>query len=514
MPLNSGATTGGISPLDPWSELISRIGSSRLRGLYDVQKNLVATSAGLTSWDDVRGSSGFGPTILPLGATGAGNTGPKLSGVGPTAVLVSDSSVSSNEWAATASAFDMSSNPLALIFVGEVTGGALVYPMGFIDTLSGGSSNFFLYHQISSTQMGLDVSGGGSWSMSSKTVQPGAGKRILLIGSSSGSVPWYGAPYRRFEMVGRGMDLYASGGNQAAVNIHFVLGGWAGFTGAPGVVKTRAIIMLSSVPTSADRAAIEAFVTRGNAGHVVTLAPSTHYVCCIGDSITEGVHTAVTQTDRCPSGPTAGSYPSNTGPYPSVIQALCIGAGKSVDVMNSGVGGRSISEFLDIVSPQTTNMFSDMLAALSSTRVAAGFNNIAIVSIGSNDLYQSRAGAQIYTDITTAVGMIRAAGGKAVVCTVTPRNDFFGTAKETQRLALNTAIRGNAIGADIVVDFATAAGGVFADPTASGAAGSNTTGDPTSSSTYYFSDQIHPLDAGTAIMGNMVYGALVSSGLI
>lgn len=505
---------------DPWAQLIATIGSSRLYGFYDVNRNLVATAAGLTSWGDVRGSSGFGPTFLPLGASGAGNTGPKLSGSGASMALVSDGGVSANEWAAFGpdANLNLASNPLTFVFIGEITGGSL-FPIGIVDTSSGSSTNYMLAQQASTTQLALNVSGGGQWQMNAQTVQPGAGKRIVLIAATSGPAPYNGAiPLRRFEFVGRGQDAYFAGGNHTSAAMYCTLGGWAGgFTSAGLVVKTRAVLILSSMPTNSDRAAIEAFAQDGTVGHLALLQPSTHYVACIGDSITEGVKTSVTQTDHCPSGPTSGTYPNNLGPYPSVVQALANGAGKSVDVLRNGVNGKTLTDFLSVSGSIRTSMFSDVFGAMSNARTSAGHSNIAVLTMGTNDLGNDhRTASAIYADMTAITAAAKAAGAKVVIGTILPRNDSIWnlTTLEAQRLALNTAIRGNAAGADVVVDFTTATGGVFADPTTKGAAGSNTPGDPTSNGTYYFTDQLHPIDAGMAVMGHMVYDALVAASLI
>jgi lysophospholipase L1-like esterase len=514
---NTGTTTS--APAAAQDTLLAALGTSNVIAMYDVNGGLVASASGLTSWDDYRGASGFGPTLLPLGASGAGTTGPRLSGTGSSALLVSDPSINGNQWAANASAFAGfdNSTPQTFIFVGEITGSSL-FPVGFSDTTSSGSTtNYSLINNRSSTQLQMKQgTSGGTNTTTTPAVKPAAGTRIVVMASHTGDRIY------RFEQFGRGTNYGAGavqqGSTPSAGSRFLTIGGWnPTFNGTGFTVKVRAMLLLNRVMTHADRAAIEAFATDATAGHSAAISSAYHHVVCVGDSITAGAYTSVAQTENLPAGPTTGTYPNNSGPYPAVLQALCTGAAKSVDVCNFGWSGYATTEFTALTGGRTTTMIGDTLGTVSPARLSAGKQEIVVVLLGTNDLNGGGStGAQVYSRLTTLVSNIHAVGAKAVLCTLTPRNDSAWnlTTLETERLNLNTAIRGNAAGADLVVDFRTAASSVFADPTLKATYGSNTAGDPTSFSAYYYSDQIHPNDGGTTVMGNMVYTALVGAGWI
>lgn len=86
-------------------------------------------------------------------------------------------------------------------------------------------------------------------------------------------------------------------------------------------------------------------------------------------------------------------------------------------------------------------------------------NRVVFLSIGTNDLtLGGRTAEQIYEDIQTFAGLVRAAGGKVVVSTILPNAAWNGTQEATQA-TLNASIRDNwATFADGLADFA-------ADPT-------------------------------------------------
>lgn len=114
---------------------------------------------------------------------------------------------------------------------------------------------------------------------------------------------------------------------------------------------------------------------------------------------------------------------------------------------NTSLGG-------DQIQNELTNYSNEVGALL--TQYGSG---IVFLFLGTNDLtLGSRTAAQIYADIQTMCGNIRANGGEVIVTTILP-NNIWNTTQQTTRNDLNTLIRTNwASFADGLADFA-------ADPT-------------------------------------------------
>jgi len=112
-----------------------------------------------------------------------------------------------------------------------------------------------------------------------------------------------------------------------------------------------------------------------------------------------------------------------------------------------------------------------------------------VIFAGTNDIFlYSQTGAQTAALLQTYVDARNAAGwaySDICVCTMLPRQ----SANESARTAYNSDIRTNAIKGYVVADVgADATIGVFSAPT-------NTT---------YYSDTIHPTDAGHAIVASII----------
>lgn len=478
---------------DPYGVLIRQIGTSRLFGFWHAAKNVATSGSNLVSWDDVRGASGFGPTMLPNG--GLGGTPPTVSA----GTINTDGSSSFVTHASAQTALALKLNALTWIFWGEVTG-TPSYWGGLMDGVTTGSD-----FQI------LQPNGGGTMDLynlgaASPKVQPGAGVRSLWIVSREGKYPWdltnyYGS--QKFEWVGRGAVLFPSGADEhTATSGYLCLGRVYSYY---GVVKLRGMIAISGAALPSDRAAIEAFVTDPTIGDGVSLygaSDSTGMVMCIGDSLTAGSGASSTSTTT-PVSPSATSYPS-------VLQSLINAASKKLDTVNWGLGSRTLNEFVTVQAGCTTSYLNACAAMLSPGRRAAGKKEVVSLWMGTNDINGGRSAAQLEGDITTAVAAIKAAGGKVSICTIIPRTGWYGSATETTRLAVNTWIRANSVGADLVIDLALVnnSGTFFlADPSG----GSDTI---TTNATYYNADGTHQTDLGYSKIANYIYTALVGASLI
>lgn len=115
-------------------------------------------------------------------------------------------------------------------------------------------------------------------------------------------------------------------------------------------------------------------------------------------------------------------------------------AGGACYFVNSGTAGETV-----------TQMNAD-----GATDVDAHFDadgSIAVLWGGTNDIDNGDSAATVYARITTWVQARQTAGFAAVVCTLIP-NALHSGGQDTERLALNTLITGNAAGADAIVNMA------------------------------------------------------------
>jgi lysophospholipase L1-like esterase len=133
-------------------------------------------------------------------------------------------------------------------------------------------------------------------------------------------------------------------------------------------------------------------------------------------------------------------------------------------IFNFAGGGEQLVN--DLVGG-TSDMTTEELAVLS--RYSSG-KRVVLVFKGTNDMgVANRTGAQVYADLQTYCGSIRANGGKVIVCTLLPRTSY-GLSNTTEFAAFNTSVRTNwATFADGFVDFnqhpVMGAGGAPADST-------------------------------------------------
>jgi len=185
-------------------------------------------------------------------------------------------------------------------------------------------------------------------------------------------------------------------------------------------------------------------------------------IVCNGDSITAGI------------GASSGRYQ-----YPTQLQSKI--SGRYVR-FNTGVGGYTVPVLI--------------ANAATSYNIANNydFDSVFVGWGGSNDLVSNRSATDIFNDIQTWFGIMRANGFKYLVtCTILPRTDLTGP-QEAERVALNGLILGNyASYADAVAD-----------------TGNDPRMQHPENTTYYSGDGIHPNDAGHAIDAENIASAVNS----
>jgi lysophospholipase L1-like esterase len=129
--------------------------------------------------------------------------------------------------------------------------------------------------------------------------------------------------------------------------------------------------------------------------------------------------------------------------------------------------------------------------------LASGQTNVLYIWCGTNNIAGSQSAATTYTALSGYISAARTYASahsltlKIVVATMLSRDNPAGL--DTERAAFNTSVRGNAAGADFVVDF---------DPTQLGCNNCATT------SGLFNADKIHPNDAGEKIIIQMMQAVL------
>lgn len=153
-------------------------------------------------------------------------------------------------------------------------------------------------------------------------------------------------------------------------------------------------------------------------------------------------------------------------------------------VFNLSGGGNQIQNELALYSGQV----GALLSRYSTD------NRIVLLFLGTNDLtVGARSTAQIYADIQTYAGYVRASGGKIIVATLLPNSAWNGT-QQTARNDLNTLIRTNwASFADGLADFGT-------DPTMGPQAAA--------SNSALYPDGLHPSRVGHSYLAPIAAAAI------
>jgi hypothetical protein len=455
-------------------------GQARVRGLW-LRRSVTQAAGAFTSWADIVGRS---PNIVPTGAVTVDANG-----------CVCTNGVSSYI-ATAAAAFPLDGTPITLVVWGEMLGAAAGWG-GLVSDLTNAPAEKLAWQSAAGT---MGVAHNATTTTVAKA-QPGAGVRSCWIVTLEpydlvGSAQTGGKVTVRCECVGRGPGMSVT----AASNTGATTQGGTGsggrqlpaqtidacptFTTASaylcfgklgalfGALKLCGILALDGVLGPGDRAAIETLVALDSVS-LYGAAGSTGAVIMLGDSTIDGAF-----ADVYASGHTTPPDPAATT-IPGHLQRLINAAGrpKPSDLVPWGQGGQDAYDLLNRNNTQARNgqtrympnvvysFLHSALAFCSPARRAAGLPEIVVCGHWTNDIghYALGAGSSptLYSLTTLLVQLAHAVGTKIAVSTMPPRDNFLPTApggaatKETARLAYNTSVRGNAAGADVVIDHST-----------------------------------------------------------
>lgn len=193
-----------------------------------------------------------------------------------------------------------------------------------------------------------------------------------------------------------------------------------------------------------------------------TYSTSQNLIVTLGDSITQGVGTT-----------------SQLSEWPSQLVGLLNADGKPYQLYNDARSGARILNVSNRLSTYVTPKYS-----------ASRTKSIAVLWVGSNDIFNADSGATAYTNLSAVIATLKATGWTVAVPTMLPRTDVSG-AKETQRGNFNAAILGNAAGADYTVDL-------------TGVANLQNPAD----ATYFAADATHLNDAGGGLVAQKTYDTI------
>lgn len=473
---------------------IAAIGSGRIAAIYHRSAGVATSGSNLTGWDDYRGNTGFGPTLLPNG--GAGGTAPT---VDANYVITDGSASFIRQATALAATAINNTTPATLVLWGELIGAPSFWPLA-IDSDAGA--------QLALIQRSGSITKFFGASDTAPKLLPASGVRSLFIiskpshygmvsadpGGSSGNVWMY-------EPVGRA-PLIEPLSNTATTG--FISLGK--YSTAFGAMRVRGFLWLADALLAADRAAIEVMVADETLSDNVDLyrqADSKGLILCLGDSLTFGTQSSAPSV-------TVPVDPTGTG-YPPTLQKLINAQSLKIDVINRGTPSIAGVECCTVLSGQT-HTYADHLAAMCSpARRAAGYREVVIIRLGANDVSGSNTAA-LESALAAGVASFQAAGARVGICTIIPLGGWFGTSSETERLAVNSWMLGGGSGADLVFDLSQvfdAGGGVFPYRDPSG--GSDTV---TTNTTYYNADGIHSTDLSYGLTGTYIFNQLFAAGLL
>ena len=216
-------------------------------------------------------------------------------------------------------------------------------------------------------------------------------------------------------------ESFASSGIAALDMAGGIVGDTALSAGFEGRFYIAALIGYNRIPSGAEDGVMRdslasAFSTQVVAGRVVFS----------GDSIVAGSSPAALRYD----GFAKQSYP--------LLSA-------KISAYNVAGGGNQVQNMIGTYS--SSSGAGPILTAFADNRVL-------LLMVGTNDLtVGARTAVQIYADIQTYAGLVRADGGKIIVSTILP-NNVWTAPQQTTRTDLNTLIRTNwATFADGLADF-------------------------------------------------------------
>jgi len=180
---------------------------------------------------------------------------------------------------------------------------------------------------------------------------------------------------------------------------------------------------------------------------------------------------------------TFGMHSTGTNNYPGDVVAS-LGGLASWSAANMGISGRTAA----------TMLYSDTQSIINSQHTAS---DIVVIMAGSNDLaVNGTSAATTYSYIVSLCQLIQLSGYQVVICTITARNGSGDNGGfDANRLTVNSNIRLN------WRTFANACADVGSDAVLGQSS-------QTTNTTYFFSDQIHPVNAGYVLLANYVTQAI------
>jgi len=163
----------------------------------------------------------------------------------------------------------------------------------------------------------------------------------------------------------------------------------------------------------------------------------------------------------------------------------------SPEIVNRGIGGTTLAT-ADTNYSSTSS--ASAIARFYTASYGAGKCAL-VIQRATNDLAAGTTAAAAYTSASSIITKAKATGFLVGICPIISRGDAAYTAPvQAERVSYNSAVSGNAGGADFIVPLTGDA--VLGDPV-----GYNNT-------TYYNGDKVHLLDAGYALAGPIYVSAL------
>lgn len=218
-------------------------GNSAVLGFYDTRKNVTATTT-VSEWDDVRGSSGFGPSLI-------GTSGHQPTWDSANQVITTDGST---VWLASSpvALFANSGVGLTLVYVGTVpsASGTLAYATTVFDSAS---INAGVGVATSTTNVICARFRAGT---ANSTVASGATRRLVFAAKESGTAGEVEVPTNA--------QVRVFGSAATSANCQVTVGGIfpSGTTVSGGLaISVRAILVLAGLYTTAQRDALKTWVT-------------------------------------------------------------------------------------------------------------------------------------------------------------------------------------------------------------------------------------------------------------
>ena len=161
-------------------------------------------------------------------------------------------------------------------------------------------------------------------------------------------------------------------------------------------------------------------------------------------------------------------------------------AGQRPVIVNRAIAGSTLNGYLSIRASQPDNASANSSVDSMLPNNVGGRRAVLTVLIGANDIASAGSSTQYITDLRAYCLARKKAGWKVLICTILPR---------TSPSPFNT--ERNLVNADIVANFVS---GGYADAVADFAANTTMGADSSSTNTTYYSDGVHPTDAGHVIL--------------